>query len=114
MIVLKGHFASVIEVAVGFDHEPLLPPEEVDEIGTDANVDLGRRQTVAAAEPQEVSLQVAAGPHFGVLGPIGRPSTLAWRIALRRSRLGIAPSRRVEVASRRSAIVRPGVVTGMP
>ncbi len=67
MVLLKRHFAAVIEVAVGFDHELPLSPEEVEEVGTDANVDLGGRQPVTTTEPQEVRLQVAAGSNPGVL-----------------------------------------------
>jgi hypothetical protein len=51
----------VVEVAVGFDHEPALGPEEVDQVRPDSDVHLGRRQPVAATEAQEVSLEVAAG-----------------------------------------------------
>jgi hypothetical protein len=56
VIVLEPHFATVIEVAIGFDHESCLSPKEVNEVGADANVDLGWRKPVTAAEQQEVSL----------------------------------------------------------
>jgi hypothetical protein len=40
----------VIDVAVGFDYEPTVHPQEVDEIGTDADVDLWRRDPVTTTE----------------------------------------------------------------
>jgi hypothetical protein len=61
VIVLKSRLAAVVEVAIGFDHEPPLFPKEVDEIWADPNIDLGQRQPMASAQAQEVSLQVTAG-----------------------------------------------------
>jgi len=66
VIILERHFASVIAVTVGFDHEPLPSPEEVDQVRTDANIDLWRRQPATATQPQEVCLQITAGSNPGV------------------------------------------------
>ncbi len=60
MVVLEGCLAAVVEVAVGFDHDPPVSPKEVNEIRTDPDVDLRARQPMAATEAQEVPLQVAA------------------------------------------------------
>jgi len=52
----------VIAVAIGLDHQTPISPEEVDEVGANANVDLRLGQVMAPAEPQEGTLEVAAGP----------------------------------------------------
>jgi len=46
---------------VDLDHEPLLPPEEVGCEPADLHVHFGQREPAAAAEAQEVALEVAAG-----------------------------------------------------
>ena len=48
-------------VAIGLDNQATVPPQEIDDEGADPYVDLGFRQTVAPAEPQEAVLQLAAG-----------------------------------------------------
>ena len=68
MVVLKGNLSPVVEIAVGFNHQPFAGPQEVDEIWTDRDVDLGPWQPMAATQAQEVTLQVAASPVLGVLG----------------------------------------------
>ncbi len=65
-IILKGLPASVVEVGIGLHREPLSPPEEVDEVGADANVDLRRRQAMAPAEPEKCVLEVAASAVPGI------------------------------------------------
>lgn len=87
-IVLKCSLAAVEEVAVGLDYELPLPPEEVDQARTDANVDLGPRKTMPSTKSQEQFLQVATGAVLGVLvahrqaedvGLTGRTAQLASR-----------------------------------
>ena len=43
VVTLEGGAVSVVRVAVGFDHNPLDRPEEVDEMRADEDVDLGKR-----------------------------------------------------------------------
>src|SRR5262245_19325294 len=49
VVVLEGDGAVVVEVAVGFGDEAGVAPEEINRPATDADVDLGRRQSGAAA-----------------------------------------------------------------
>lgn len=60
-IVLEGLFFAVVDVAVGFDDQSSISPEEVDEIRADWDIDFRRRQSVVTAQFQEVELQIAAG-----------------------------------------------------
>ena len=66
-IIVKSNFASVIAIAIRLNNEPLLSPKEIGEVGADSNVDLGTRQSMTAAEEQEVSLEVAASAVPSVL-----------------------------------------------
>jgi hypothetical protein len=52
---------AVVPVAVGFDYETEIPPDEIRLILANLNVDFGQGQTVSPADPQEVALEVAAG-----------------------------------------------------
>ncbi len=52
---------AVVLVAIGFDHEPEIAPDEIRLVVADLNVDFGRGQAVSPADPQEVALEVAAG-----------------------------------------------------
>lgn len=60
-VVPKGLAPAVIAVAIGFDDQTALAPEEVDQVGPDANVDLGIRQSLTLADPQEIPLEITAG-----------------------------------------------------
>jgi hypothetical protein len=60
VVILKGSLATVVEITIGFHDETLISPKEVEEVWTDPDIDLGPRQSMAATEPQEVSLQVTA------------------------------------------------------
>jgi hypothetical protein len=105
-IVLERLAAAVIEVAVGLDDQRLMAPEEIDLVPTYPGVDVGQRQTVAAAEVQEFVLELAAdGDGLNSIAE-ERPRTSASRIARRSWWAG--------TLLRRSAIVRSGVVTGIP
>ena len=53
--------APVEAVPVGLDHQSPIPPQEVDDEAANPRIHLGRGQTVAAAEPKEEMLQLAAG-----------------------------------------------------
>ncbi len=66
-VVLKGLFAAVVEVAVGFYHEPSLTPDEVDQVRADGDIDLRPREPMTTAEPQEVSLEVTTRPVLAAL-----------------------------------------------
>jgi hypothetical protein len=59
-VVAKGLAAPVVAIAIGLDSKPTVAPEKVDQVAANANVDFGRRQHVPPADPQKVSLQVAA------------------------------------------------------
>lgn len=59
-VILEGCAAAVVVVAIRFHNEHPLTPEEIDEVGTDADVDLRGRQTVTPAESQEVPLEITA------------------------------------------------------
>ena len=61
-IVLECLAASVPLPAVGLDGQPLLAEEEIDREGPNADVDLRRRQAVAATKGEEDPLELAAGP----------------------------------------------------
>ena len=60
-VILKCDLSAVVSIAIGFDHEPLVSPEEIDEKGADADIDLGQRNAVTAAEAQEGGLEIATG-----------------------------------------------------
>ncbi len=60
-VILEGHPAAVVEVAVGFDDHSSLRPEKVDEMRADPHVDPRARQVMTPADLQEVLLEVAAG-----------------------------------------------------
>ncbi len=59
-VVAKGLASAVIAIAIGFDGQAAFAPEKVDQIGTDANIDLGARQPLMLTDPQKVPLEVAA------------------------------------------------------
>ncbi len=61
MVVLESGPAAVMEVVIGFDHEPPVSPKKVDEIRTDPDIDLGPWQPMATTQAQEIALQIAAG-----------------------------------------------------
>ncbi len=52
---------AVVLVAVGFDHEADVPPDEICLVPTKSNVYLRHGHAVSPAGPQEVALEVAAG-----------------------------------------------------
>lgn len=52
---------AVEPVAIGFDHEPEIPPDEIRLESANADVDVGGRQAMPPADPQEVALEVTAG-----------------------------------------------------
>ena len=52
--------AAVVPIAVGFDYEPEIRPDEIRLVLANWNVDLGQRQAVPPADPQKVALEVAA------------------------------------------------------
>lgn len=68
-VVLKGLAAPVVAIAICFYDQPPITPEEVDEMAANANVDLGDWQSLPPAKPQEVRLEIAAGPISLDLGP---------------------------------------------
>jgi hypothetical protein len=61
VIVLEGLAATVEGVAVRFDRDPEVAPEEVDLAAGNRDIDLGRGEIVPTAEPQEDLLELAAG-----------------------------------------------------
>src|SRR3954449_8968565 len=61
VVVLEGDRAAVVGPGVDLDHEPVGAPEEVDFPAAELDVDLGRRQAVAAVESEEGGLEVTAG-----------------------------------------------------
>ncbi len=62
MVNLEGDPAAVVVVEVGLDRDPLLAPEEIDGPAPHLDVDLRGGKFVAAAQMQEVPLEVAARP----------------------------------------------------
>jgi hypothetical protein len=59
-VVAECLLAAVVLVAIGFDYEAEVAPEEVRLVLADLNVDLRHRKAKSAADPQEVALEVAA------------------------------------------------------
>jgi hypothetical protein len=59
----------VVEVAVGFDDQPLFTPEEVDQMGAEPNIYLGFRHAMTPTKPQEVGLEVTPGSISTTLVP---------------------------------------------
>lgn len=51
---------AVVLVAIGFDYEAEVAPEEVRLVLADLNIDLRHRKAKSPADPQEVALEVAA------------------------------------------------------
>jgi hypothetical protein len=60
-VVAMCLLAAVIPVAVGFDYEPEVWPDEIRLVFANLNVDLGHGQPVAPADPQKGALEVTAG-----------------------------------------------------
>jgi hypothetical protein len=60
-VIAECLLAPVVLVAICFDYKAELAPEEVRLVLADLNVDLGHRKAKSPADPQEVSLEVAAG-----------------------------------------------------
>lgn len=60
-IVLECIPSTVVSVAVGFDDQTLIGPEEVDLERANPHVDLRRREAMQSAEPQKHALELAAG-----------------------------------------------------
>jgi hypothetical protein len=60
-VIAERLLATMVLVAVGFDYEPEIPPNEICLVLANLNVDLGHWQAVSPADPQEVALEVAAG-----------------------------------------------------
>jgi hypothetical protein len=58
MVVLEGDRAAVVGPEVGFDHEALIAPEEVDGPATELDIDLGGREAVVGEEGEEEGLEV--------------------------------------------------------
>src|SRR2546423_4826349 len=57
----KMALPPVVLVAVGFHDELLLLPEEVDDVGTDADVDPGSGELVLADQLQQLPLEAHVG-----------------------------------------------------
>jgi hypothetical protein len=72
--------------AIGLDDEGVLTPKEVDEEGADAGVYFRQWDTVAAAEPEELELEFAAGTVAGDVGP--KPKAEDLRLADGAAELG--------------------------
>jgi hypothetical protein len=88
-IVLEGLAATVRSVAIGLDRQPLVPPQEVDGEPADAHVHLGLREPVAAAQPQEGTLELGAGVVGGGISKVESPELgFADRLAKGRGRDG--------------------------
>jgi hypothetical protein len=68
VVVLEGGRAAVVPVAVRFDDQAAVAPEEVDEVRSDPHVHLRRGKPVSFAQPKEEVLQLAAGS-LGYLDP---------------------------------------------
>lgn len=56
----EGDPPPVEAVAIGFDDQPLLGPNEVGDESSDLDVDLWSRDVVPPAEPEEHELELAA------------------------------------------------------
>lgn len=85
-IVPKSLTPPVIAPAIGLYRKPTVAIEEVDQISTDPNVDLGHRQTMPTAKAQEVPLEVAAST---VVRRILHSKTEHVRLSDRPSHLGV-------------------------
>src|SRR4029077_19453614 len=60
-VVAECLLAAMVFVAIGFDDETAVAPEEVRLVLADLNIDLRHRKAKSPADPQEVALEVAAG-----------------------------------------------------
>jgi hypothetical protein len=60
-VVVERLPTAVVLIAIRFNHEPEISPDEIRLILAELNVDLRKRQAVSSADPQEVALEVAAG-----------------------------------------------------
>jgi hypothetical protein len=56
VVLLEGGTVTVMAPAIGFDHDHLGGPKEIDKVPLDENVDRRRRQVRFPAERQEVDL----------------------------------------------------------
>ncbi len=127
MVVLEGLRAPVGGPGAGLDDQALLAPEEIDREPTDLLIDLGPRDPVAAAKPEERGLDVAAGAVGGEAGweieKLRRPAASrrvtpalvsshannwakvtmpCWRAAIAAARASLAGSDRIPVQSRQA------------
>jgi hypothetical protein len=93
-VLFEGGTGSVGFPAVQLDDEPLLSPEEVDEITVEVDVRLGAREAVAPAETEEPGLQLAARV-------VGRDSVAGWEAEV----LGLAERDREQLARKDAAQV---------
>jgi hypothetical protein len=59
-VVLESRTPSVVAIAIGFHDQHLVAPEEIGEVRTDADIDLGHRQPVTVAKAEEITLEIAA------------------------------------------------------
>jgi hypothetical protein len=55
-VALECDPTAVVRITVGFDDEPSIAPEEVDQVRPDSDVDLRSRQAVDPAELQKITL----------------------------------------------------------
>jgi hypothetical protein len=60
-VVAECLLSAVVLVAIGFDHEADVAPDEVRLVLADLNIDLRHRKARSPADPQEVALEIAAG-----------------------------------------------------
>jgi len=106
----------VVAVAGCFHDQPPVTPEEVDQIRTDADIDLRHGQVMTAAESQAVALEIAASAvlllAIQIIDRQAENVRLADRAAefLRQISPGFPP---FPTTRRRSEIVLAGAVTGI-
>lgn len=62
-IALEGDAIGVIAIAVGFDHDPLGRPKEVDQVALDHDVDMGLRKPSVPTGSEEIDLKRRSGLH---------------------------------------------------
>jgi hypothetical protein len=79
-VVLEGAPGGVECVAIDLDHHTFVAPEEVDFVGAEADVGLGRRQPRSSNEGQEAALRLGAGKGRIRLDqtPEARSTAMSW------------------------------------
>ena len=113
MVSLKGRAVPVMSIAVRFDYDPHVGPEEIDEAIIDEDVDLGRWNARFPAQGEEVDLKGASSVYGTWIDPLRHaPETAqAWPSApLLQNTAQLAPAQLAALFSSNQIVLQLTVV----